>query len=139
METVRKGKGDMVRPDIAVVGLGFMVVTACAQPAEETANPPPPPAALPTDVDAASVEAGRMMAEAYCAACHSVGIDDESPHLDAPKFRDIAKQYPVEALAEALAEGIVVGHPDMPEFVFEPDEIDHLLDYLISIQSTRLG
>lgn len=128
----------MVRPDIAAACLGVLALTACAQPAEESANPSPP-AALSTDVDTASIEAGRTIAEAYCSTCHAVGVDGESPHLDAPKFRDIAKQYPVEALAEALAEGIVVGHPDMPEFVFEPEEIDHLLDYLISIQSTRLG
>jgi cytochrome c len=33
-----------------------------------------------------------------------------------------------------LAEGLSVGHPDMPEFVFEPDEIAGILAYLKSIQ-----
>jgi hypothetical protein len=30
-------------------------------------------------------------------------------------------RYPLEALEEALAEGIVTGHPDMPQFALEPD------------------
>jgi hypothetical protein len=37
-------------------------------------------------------------------------------------------------LAESLAAGISVGHPDMPEFVFEPDDIAAILAYLNSIQ-----
>jgi cytochrome c len=37
-------------------------------------------------------------------------------------------------LAEALAEGLSVGHPDMPELVFEPDQIAAILAYLKSIQ-----
>lgn len=37
-------------------------------------------------------------------------------------------------LEEALAEGIYVGHPDMPVFRFEPDEVEALIDYIQSIQ-----
>jgi hypothetical protein len=46
----------------------------------------------------------------------------------------VVKRYPVEYLAEALAEGIVSGHPDMPEFVFQPDEINAILAYLDSLK-----
>jgi hypothetical protein len=42
----------------------------------------------------------------------------------------VVTRYPPENLAEALAEGIVSGHPDMPEFVFEPAEIEAILAYL---------
>jgi mono/diheme cytochrome c family protein len=51
----------------------------------------------------------------------------------APPFRDLPKRYPVEHLAEALAEGIVAGHPAMPRFVLEPREIDALLAYMSSL------
>ena len=40
----------------------------------------------------------------------------------------------MDGLAEALAEGLSVGHPDMPEFVFEPDQVAAILAYLKSIQ-----
>ena len=41
---------------------------------------------------------------------------------------------PVEDLAESLAEGIVSGHPEMPIFVFEPQDVAAIIDYLESIQ-----
>jgi hypothetical protein len=52
---------------------------------------------------------------------------------EAPPFRKLPERYPVEHLAEAFAEGIVVGHPAMPQFAFEPPEIDALLSYLRSL------
>ena len=45
----------------------------------------------------------------------------------------LPQRYPVEHLAEALAEGIVVGHPLMPEVSFDPPEIDALLTYVESL------
>jgi hypothetical protein len=53
----------------------------------------------------------------------------------APPFGDLSKRYPIETLGEALAEGIVVGHPAMPHFTFEPREIDALLAYIASLKS----
>jgi len=44
------------------------------------------------------------------------------------------RNYPVSDLEEALAEGILSGHPAMPEFAFEPDEIDAIIAYLESLQ-----
>jgi hypothetical protein len=41
---------------------------------------------------------------------------------------------PIEGLAEALAKGLSVGHPDMPEFVFEADAGGAIIAYLKSIQ-----
>jgi mono/diheme cytochrome c family protein len=77
---------------------------------------------------------GLALAEANCSGCHSVGAAGESPASEAPPFRHLSQNYPVETLAEALAEGISVGHPAMPEFQFEPDDVDALIAYLQSIQ-----
>jgi cytochrome c len=33
-----------------------------------------------------------------------------------------------------LGEGLSVGHPDMPEFVFDPEDVGAILAYLKSIQ-----
>ena len=52
-------------------------------------------------------------------------------------FREFSWRYPIETLAEPLAEGIIVGHPDMPEFQFEPKDIDALLAYIESVQAPR--
>ena len=86
------------------------------------------------DASCADIEAGRQMAERHCARCHAIGPEGESSHEDAPAFRTIGENWPIESLEEALAEGIVVGHPDMPEFTFEPDEISDLLAYLATLR-----
>jgi len=57
-----------------------------------------------------------------------------SSHPQAPPFRTLSRKFKVEGLAEALAEGISTGHPDMPEFVFEADEVGAIIEYLKSIQ-----
>lgn len=51
----------------------------------------------------------------------------------APPFRALPQRYAVEHLAEALAEGIVTGHPAMPQFKFHPAEIDALLSFIDSL------
>jgi hypothetical protein len=56
---------------------------------------------------------------------------------EALPFRRLSERYPVDDLAEALAEGIVTGHPDMPEWVLDADEITELLGYIDSIQVRR--
>ncbi|MGR9105807.1 MAG: c-type cytochrome [Gammaproteobacteria bacterium] len=78
---------------------------------------------------------GKALAQRNCASCHAIGSDDQSAHPGAPPFRTLSARYPVSDLQEALAEGIVTGHPDMPEFEFAPEEVDALISYLQSIQS----
>lgn len=87
----------------------------------------------------ASVAEGRRLTEIYCARCHAIGAEGESTHPMAPPFRTLSRNYPVTALEEAFAEGILVGHRDMPEFRLEPQQIDDLVAYLNSIQERRGG
>ncbi|OYW54509.1 MAG: cytochrome C [Hyphomicrobium sp. 32-62-53] len=91
-------------------------------------------AALPVQAgDEAMIAQGKVLVEEKCARCHAIGRDDKSPHEKAPPFRDVVEIYPSENLAEALAEGIVSGHPDMPVFKFEPPQIEAFLGYLNSL------
>lgn len=77
---------------------------------------------------------GYLLAKKYCSRCHAIGRTGASPFAKAPPFRDLHRRYPVEQLAEALAEGIVTGAPNMPEFRFEPDQIADLIAYLKSLE-----
>ena len=77
---------------------------------------------------------GEALLVKNCARCHAIGRTGTSPHSQAPLFRTLSRKYPIERLAEALAEGIFVGHPDMPEFAFEAAEVGAILAYLNSIQ-----
>jgi mono/diheme cytochrome c family protein len=97
------------------------------------------PQAPPTPAPSADLAEGRRLAEVNCASCHAIGADGESRHPMAPPFRTLSRDYPVNALEEAFAEGILVGHRDMPEFRLEPQQIDDLLGYIESIQERRAG
>lgn len=89
-------------------------------------------AATPDDREAAK---GLAILQKNCARCHALGLSGASPHPQAPPFRDVVKRYPVEDLEESLAEGIVSGHPDMPEFTFESDQIGAIVTYLNSLKA----
>jgi cytochrome c len=78
-------------------------------------------------------ERGRTLVERECAKCHAVSTTGVSRHPKAPPFRELHKKYPIEQLAESLAEGIVVGHKDMPEFLFEPEDVEAILTYISSL------
>jgi mono/diheme cytochrome c family protein len=77
---------------------------------------------------------GHEIAAANCASCHAIGLSGDSAAPEAPAFRTLSQHYRVDTLEEALAEGISVGHPAMPEFQFAPDDVHALVLYLQSIQ-----
>jgi mono/diheme cytochrome c family protein len=77
---------------------------------------------------------GELLLTRNCARCHAVGRTGASPHPAAPPFRTLSRKYKIEGLSEALAEGLSTGHPDMPEFVFAPEDVGAIIDYLKSIQ-----
>ncbi|WP_198371756.1 c-type cytochrome [Roseomonas rosulenta] len=80
------------------------------------------------------VAEGERLAQARCASCHAVGPTGASPRPPAPPFRDLHRRYPVDQLAESLAEGILTGHPAMPQTSFDQAEIEAFLAYLRSLE-----
>jgi cytochrome c len=89
------------------------------------------PAAAADDADLAH---GKELLQRDCASCHAIGKSGASPKKEAPAFRTLGRRYPVESLEEALGEGIMSGHPDMPEFSFDADDVGDIIAYLKSIQ-----
>ena len=87
-----------------------------------------------TSAHAQSTQRGLAFARANCARCHSVDKTGESPLPAAPPFRILHQRYPVETLEEALGEGIVTGHPSMPEFRLDPGQIADLIAFLKSLE-----
>src|SRR5262249_30810210 len=65
---------------------------------------------------------GHSLLATNCSRCHAIEVTGNSTHPEAPPFRTLSRKYPVEWLAEALAEGLSTGHPDMPEFRFELED-----------------
>lgn len=79
------------------------------------------------------LETGRLIAEANCQRCHSIGPTGDSPFVEAPPFRVIARIYKATDLEEALVEGIVVGHPAMPEFRMTGEQAAAITAYIDSL------
>lgn len=77
---------------------------------------------------------GRTFAQANCSNCHSIDKVSPSPLPIAPPFRDLHSRYPVERLEEALGEGIVTGHQNMPEFRLAPDQIGNFIAFLKTLE-----
>jgi cytochrome c len=81
-----------------------------------------------------AAQKGFAILRTYCARCHAIEKVGSSPLKAAPPFRTLHERYPVESLEESLAEGIITGHPAMPEFRFEPDQVDDVIAYLKSLE-----
>ena len=78
---------------------------------------------------------GLTFVSANCTACHSVDKVSPSPLGIAPPFRTLHTKYPVENLAESLAEGLMTGHPTMPQFQLDPGQIGDVIAYLKTLEN----
>ena len=105
-----------MRRGLALAAFAALIVSAGAARAED------------------DIKLGEELLQKNCAHCHAIGRSGDSPNKDAPAFRTLSQRYPVESLEEALGEGILSGHPDMPEFKFDADEVGAIIAYLQSIQ-----
>jgi cytochrome c len=81
-----------------------------------------------------SAQRGLNFVRTNCARCHAIDKVSASPLTVAPPFRDLHRRYPVESLEEALGEGIVTGHPTMPEFRLDPGQITDLIGFFKSLE-----
>lgn len=96
-------------------------------------------ALMASAASAASPERGGMLVRRHCGGCHAVGRTGTSHEPAAPPFRDLHKRYDPEVLGEALAEGILTGHPLMPEFRFPPEDVQSIILYLKTLQPKQAG
>ena len=94
-----------------------------------------PQLALSEEALSPTAQRGLVFVRARCAQCHSVDRVGPSPLKVAPPFRTLHNRYPVESLQESLAEGIVTGHPSMPEFRLDPGQVADVIAYLKSLEN----
>jgi mono/diheme cytochrome c family protein len=73
---------------------------------------------------------GLRIRNRACSRCHGIGRASPSGRPKAPPFREIATCDPLENLAEAFAEGIVSGHPDLPAVSLGPAGIGAIIAVL---------
>lgn len=128
-DPARTGLGPTVGPRrtarALALGLIFLVVGGLAGAK----------AAPPIRARSDAIDRGRSIVQRDCASCHAVGPNGDSPNPKAPRFRQLHERYDVEALGEALAEGLTVGHGPMPEWSFGPSDTAAILAYLKSLEA----
>ena len=90
--------------------------------------------ASPSQAQSPAAQRGLTFVRTNCAQCHAIDKVSASPLRIAPPFRSLHRMYPVESLEEALAEGISTGHPTMPEFRLDPDQIGDVIAHLKSLE-----
>ena len=91
-----------------------------------------PPMAGAEEALSPPAQRGLVFVRTHCAKCHAIDRISPSPLAAAPPFRKLHERYPVETLQESLAEGIVTGHPAMPEFQLDPGQVNDVITYLKS-------
>ncbi|HEY4738212.1 MAG TPA: cytochrome c [Xanthobacteraceae bacterium] len=81
-----------------------------------------------------AAQRGLVIVRTNCSRCHAIGKVGDSPLPIAPPLRTLHERYPVDDLQEPLAEGIITGHPTMPEFRFDPGQVGDIIAYLKSLE-----
>jgi cytochrome c len=110
-------KEAVMRPFSQLLLVALLTSSAAAQPGPEPA-----------------AQRGLVIVRTHCARCHAIDRVSASPLAIAPPFRTLHQKYPVENLQEALAEGISTGHPTMPEFRFDPGQVNDIITFLKSLE-----
>ena len=93
-----------------------------------------PTAARSTEAFSPAAQRGLVFVRTNCSRCHAIDKLSPSPLAEAPPFRTLHERYPVESLQESLAEGIITGHPSMPEFRLDPGQVNDVITYLKSLE-----
>lgn len=79
------------------------------------------------------VAEGQLLAKKNCAWCHAIGKNGNSPNKRAPRWRDLQKRHPIQALRDPLTRGIARPHDEMPDFDLSDREIDVIIAYINSL------
>jgi mono/diheme cytochrome c family protein len=88
----------------------------------------------PAGAQSALEREGQRIAIRMCGDCHAAGRTGESPHVAAPKLREIDRTVDLDKFQDRLREGLLGPHADMPMFRFSRDDAPALVAYLRSIQ-----
>ncbi len=84
---------------------------------------------------------GANLAGQYCAGCHAIAGEGESPLPEAPPFSTFSDKWPSKDLSHGMAKGIVAGHQTnpMPVFAFTSEEMEALSAYINGVRKKQAG
>jgi mono/diheme cytochrome c family protein len=78
---------------------------------------------------------GLALAEQWCSQCHGVRPNQTSPVQEATSFSEVAARAATTEMS--LRVFLRTSHPTMPNFIFERDDLDDLVGYILSLKPAR--
>jgi cytochrome c len=76
---------------------------------------------------------GKAIAATYCGSCHAIGPIGESPHPDAPPFREIVGHLSLDNLDEIFSDA-VESHAQMAHVALSHGQLAALARYLSTMK-----
>jgi cytochrome c len=81
-----------------------------------------------------AAQRGLTFVRVHCAECHAISKVGESPLTIAPPFHTLHLKFPIESLRRRLSEGIIAGHPTMPQFRLDADQLADVIAYIETLE-----
>jgi mono/diheme cytochrome c family protein len=118
-------------PQIDTIIAYINSLSAAKGPALQTKGP-----MLTDAMDIADARKGLRYAQKACAACHNVSESSApSPNSKAPPFKLVAN-LPGASLA-GLTEWSRTPHSSMPNLIVEPNDIDDVIAYILTLKDRK--
>jgi mono/diheme cytochrome c family protein len=83
--------------------------------------------------DEPAAQRGADIAQARCAQCHAVALEEKSPVRDAPLFRVLSRVYAADRLEMKLLDIAEQGHFEMPRVSLSEEEAADVAAYIASL------
>lgn len=124
-------------PRLLAIVLLLLPVLVVAGYAAENKNAPPPqqPPSEADTFELGDKDKGHAYAQKFCTNCHAVEKDENVILGDVPSFQDVADAEGMSP--RALAVWLRTSHPNMPDFIIPPDDIDNVIAYIMSLRTPK--
>ena len=86
-------------------------------------------------VELGNAAAGLEYAQKFCADCHTVEEGTVMLFTDVPSFQEVADTKGMSA--RALVVWLTTSHPNMPDIIIPPDDIDNVVAYIMSLRTKK--
>ncbi|CAN1721235.1 Subtilisin-like protease SBT4.7 [Hyphomicrobium sp. 1Nfss2.1] len=86
-------------------------------------------------VELGNKEEGHAYAQKFCTECHAIEKDESMLFSEVPSFQEVADSEGMSP--RALSVWLRTSHPNMPDFIIPPDDIDNLVAYIMSLRTPK--
>jgi mono/diheme cytochrome c family protein len=86
-------------------------------------------------VELGNVAAGLEYAQRVCSDCHAVEKDTATLFAQVPSFQEVADTEGMTP--RALVVWLRTSHPNMPDLIIPPDDMDNVVAYIMSLRTKK--